>query len=31
MKTRTATLHVVPASVVAAGLLIISLLVILPR
>jgi hypothetical protein len=31
MKARTATLNVVPASVLAAGLLAISLLVILPR
>jgi hypothetical protein len=31
MKARTARLNVVPASVVAAGLIVISLLVILPR
>ncbi len=31
MKARAATLNVVPASVLAAGLILISLLVILPR
>jgi hypothetical protein len=31
MKVRTATLNVVPASVAAAALIVISLLVILPR